>query len=508
MTQSCQGGAVVQLVAIGLADAVLTGKPLVTFWRFVHKPYTNFSLETQVLDFTAGVPNFGSSPKCNLDRIGDLVYYMYLVADLPGIGLEYPKAAPTSILNNSDDAAGDLVEPYWTQAVGQALIESTTFFIGGQCIDQIYSEFLFIWEELTGQPGKRLVEMTGNYRSVLALQVASRQPRRLYVPLPYWFTMNSGMALPIVSLQFHSVAVSVNLRDHMSLLKLPYKTMNVGVNGVAADKYTLTDIKLRPEFLPQNSQAVQSHNDLQPLAANSLNAFIEVCYVFLEQRERSQFADGAFEQLFLEHQNATTSVDQSISGTNAFGSDKTINFELNFNHPIVELFWVARLGIHEKLKTVAVPEFNEWFNFGGPLDQVTEVPIDPVKKVALRLNNAYRFGPVEGRYFRLVTPYQFHTNIPIDHIYSYSFALQPEDIQPSGSCNFSRIDNTKMEITFDGRNFVGPRNTSTLPTVNIPLPEPDASNPSENSTLTFMVFATNWNILRFKFGLSGKRFAN
>ena len=135
----------------------------------------------------------------------------------------------------------------------------------------------------------------------------------------------------------------------------------------------------------------------------------EVCYVFLEQRERSQFADGAFEQLFLEHQNATTSVDQSISGTNAFGSDKTVNFELNFNHPIVELFWVARLGIHEKLKTVAVPEFNEWFNFGGPLDQVTEVPIDPVKKVALRLNNAYRFGPVEGRYFR------FGNSVSVSH---------------------------------------------------------------------------------------------
>ena len=65
-----------------------------------------------------------------------------------------------------------------------------------------------------------------------------------------------------------------------------------------------------------------------------------------------------------------------------------------------------------------------------------------------------------------------------------------------------------MEITFDGRNFVGPRSTVNNPTVNVPLPEPDASNPSENSTLTFMVFATNWNILRFKFGLSGKRFAN
>jgi len=497
---SCQGGAVVQLVAIGLADAVLTGKPLVTFFRFVHKPYTNFALETQLLDFTSGVPQFGSCPKCNLDRIGDLVYWLYLVADLPGIGLSYPKAAPTKILENSDDTTGALVEPYWTQGVGHALIEQTTFFIGGQSIDQIYSEFLYIWEELTGQPGKRLVEMTGNYRSVLALQVASRQPRRLYVPLPYWFTMNSGLALPIVSLQFHSVSINVKLREYLSLLKLPFKTMNQGVDGAAADVYTPSDIQLRPLFRAQISSDTQPVGQLAALSNNSLHAFIEVCYVYLDQRERSQFADGAFEQLYLEHQHTSSSVDQSISTTNSFGTDKKVNLELNFNHPIVELFWVARLGIHEKFKSVAVPEFNEWFNFGGPSDTVTQVPIDPVKDVALRLNNANRFGCVEARYFRLVTPWQFHTNIPIDHIYSYSFALQPEDIQPSGSCNFSRIDSIKLEVTFDGRTFVGPRLA--------PVNEPSVQDPSENSTLTFLVFATNWNILRFKYGLSGKRFAN
>ena len=172
MSGLSSSGAVTQMTAQGLADAVLTGNPQVTFWRFVAKAYTNFALETQLLDFTAGVPNFGAFPKCNLDRIGDLVYWMYVVFDLPGIGaITYGTGgAPNTI------ATGEY-RPFWTRAIGQALIESANFFIGGQNIDYMKGEFLFIWEELTGQPGKRLIEMTGNYRTLAALQTARARAR-------------------------------------------------------------------------------------------------------------------------------------------------------------------------------------------------------------------------------------------------------------------------------------------------------------------------------------------
>jgi hypothetical protein len=121
------------------------------------------------------------------------------------------------------------------------------------------------------------------------------------------------------------------------------------------------------------------------------------------------------------------------------------------------------------------------------------VAIDPIDRIQLRLNNATRFGDVEGRYFRLVQPWQHHTNIPREFIYSYSFALQPEDVQPSGSCNFSRIDNTQLNVNFNRHLFFGPT---------------EAGSTDGNTSITFLVFATNWNILRFKYGLGGKRFAN
>jgi len=492
---SCNGGAVIQLVSTGVPDAVLTGDPTVTFWRFVHKMYTNFAMEAQQLDFSSGTAQFGANPKCNLDRIGDIVYWMYFVADLPGIGLAYPRAAATKILSNDDDVAHDPVEPYWTHDVGHAMLVNSAFYIGGQPVDTIQSEFMFIWEELSGHPGKRLVEMTGAYKSEVALQIASRQPRRLYVPLPFWFTASSGSALPIVSLQFHTVAVSVQIRAYQDLLRLTWKAMND-----VAYSYVLSDIQVRALYRPSTTSAVQPLADLSALSNNSLSARIEVCYVYLDETERAQFASGAFEQLMVEHQYAPVAVDQSVSGTNTYGSDKKVSVDMTFNHPISELFWVARRRICEKFSLVTTPEFNNWFDFSGPADVITTMPIDPVKDATVRLNGAYRMNITEGRYFRLVQPWQHHSNIPESFVYSYSFSLVPEMSQPSGSCNFSRIDNTTLDLTIDGRMFLGPRVTlASAPTV---------LDPSANSSITILVFATDWNVLRFKFGLAGVRFSS
>jgi hypothetical protein len=248
---------------------------------------------------------------------------------------------------------------------------------------------------------------------------------------------------------------------------------------------------------------------------SDLGGFIEVCYVYLDQRERSKFADGAFEQLMIEHQDTNTQVNYNVATANQYaGNDRKIQYEINFNHTIIELYWVARLGAYEAWQgqnQVGLYNdlYNQWFKFDGGAQKYGQTHYDPVRTVQLLLNNASRFGDVEGRYFRLVQPWQHHTNIPGQgytysvyskttttggFIYSYSFALQPEDVQPSGSCNFSRIDNTKLNATLDRHIFYGPSNSSTAT---------DA-----NGTVTFMVFATNWNILRFKYGLGGKRFAN
>lgn len=482
------GGAVNQLVSLGLADGVLTAKPVITFWRHVIKRYTNFALEDHDLDFNQGQAQFGSSPSCNLDRIGDLVYWMYVRIDLPGLGLV--SADGQSIIGPEDkDDKGVSMEPYWTHAVGQAAVENASFYIGGQQIDSIAAEMSYVWEELSGAPGKRLQEMTGKFDLVQSLQVLSRQPRTMYVPLYFWFTLNSGLALPLVSLQFHSVKVRIDFRKLLDLLKLTAPAHAAG--------YTLSQIKARPAFNPGNYNPAtkQPVTDLTPLTNSSMAAHILITYVYLEQNERAKFASGAFECIIPQHQQFMQTADQTVTAVYGTGTNKIVRNDLNFNHTVMEIFWVVRQHCREHYKdTMPIsPTYNDWFNFCGPPDIVTQLPIDPVRSARLLLNNANRWEQREGRYFRLLQPFQHHTNIPDKFIYCYSFALQPQDIQPSGTCNFSRIDTTVLELELDGRLFYGPTTV-------------DGND--GNGLVSIFVFCRNWNVLRFKFGLGGLRFAN
>ena len=490
---SSLGGAVNQLVSLGLADGVLTAKPVITFWRHVIKRYTNFALEAHDLDFNQGQAQFNSTPSCNLDRIGDLVYWMYVRIDLPGIGL--PNIAGDAIVGPLDvDVDLKSIEPYWTHAIGQAMVERASFFIGGQCIDEITCEMSYIWEELSGAPGKRLQEMTGKYESITSLQVLSRQPRILYVPLYFWFTLNSGLALPLVSLQFHSAKVQIKFRKLLDLLKL---TCSAQGNVAPGNNYTLSQIQERPLFNPgnYNPATLQPVTDLTTLTNSSMSAQILVTYVYLDQNERAKFAEGAFESVIPQHQSFVQTADQNVTTTFGTGSNKIVRNDLTFNHTVMELFWVIRMRVNEDFRETnpCTNNYNNWFDFSGPQDLVTALPLDPVRSARLLLNNANRWEQREGRYFRLVEPFQHHTNIPQKFVYSYSFALQPQDIQPSGTCNFSRIDSTVLELELDGRLFYGP-------SIN--------GGSDGNSSASILVFARNWNVLRFKFGLGGLRFAN
>jgi hypothetical protein len=141
---------------------------------------------------------------------------------------------------------------------------------------------------------------------------------------------------------------------------------------------------------------------------------------------------------------------------------------LNFNHPIIELMWAVKRQCQMNV--------NNWFNYSGKWGR------DPVKYVHLRLNNLPRFSAKEGRYFRLVEPYQYHTLIPESFTYCFSFALFPEEPQPSGSMNASRIDNVELIL--------------------------ELQDELTDEQVQIVVFGRNWNIFRYREGLGGVAFSN
>jgi hypothetical protein len=272
---------------------------------------------------------------------------------------------------------------------------------------------LHIWNELT-QTAEREVgynNMIGNI-SDLYTPAASVTGRTLYIPLVFFFNKSTGLALPLIALQYHEVKINIEFR--------------------AAAECFITDDGANPDGgLPAFT-----------------NASLWVDYVYLDTDERRRFAQVAHEYLIDQLQFTG---DESISQT-------AVKLRLNFNHPCKEFVWVSQLD------SVVAANINQWTNYtnaagfaGGHL----------LVDAKLQLNGHDRFATRLADYFGLVQPYQHHTRTPATGIYVYSFGLKPEEHQPSGTCNLSRIDNATFQFTM-----------------------------STNSAQKIKVFATNYNILR------------
>jgi hypothetical protein len=441
---------------------------------------------------------FGSESQITLNRNGDLIYYMYCVVDLPGItacdkeaencagivgGNQFPscgapcdpckasdKAVFEEYLEDGYTAAGSVEQndmmkrakdrwvrdryqgcsslecgeeqvdcptalcpelggswAHYSNAIGQLLIRAARIVIGGSTIDTLYSDYLFMYEELSGKSGRRLTEMVGKRYSRTSLILDSRARRTLYIPLPFWFSQHSGQALSLASLQFHGVQVHIHFEALEKLI------VTSGPNVV-----------------------VKSCGTGCCVTNADLSACIESTYVYLDDNERTKFATTAFETLITQVQSYQI---QSCASQ--------VRMALNFNHPVIELLWAVRRSCQERC--------NAWFNYSG-IDAR-----DPVQSAALYLNNQVRFNK-PGSYLRMVQPYQHHSNIPDCFIYVFSFALHPEDPTPSGSCNMSRIDH--VDLTLQLQDSLG------------------------KEQVTVIVFARNFNILRFRDGLGGLAYAN
>ena len=275
--------------------------------------------------------------------------------------------------------------------VGHNLIDTVYVEIGGQTIDTHYGDWLNIWNELT-----QTAEKEAGYNTMIGNTVAlttvtdtadttSTLAATLYVPLQFWFCRNPGLALPLIALQYHEVKFNITFRD-------------------AADLYTKT-------------------GDGAVTVGSTFDASLYIDYIYLDTDERRQFAQVQHEYLIEQLQFTGA---ESVTG----GSQSSIKSKLALNHPCKELIWVVQ------------EDNNELADYAG-----AAAGGHSVVDAKLQLNGQDRFSVRDGAYFNLVQPYQHHTRIPAVGIYVYSFALNPEQHQPSGTVNMSRIDNATLQLT-------------------------------------------------------------
>jgi len=309
----------------------------------------------------------------------------------------------------------------------------------------------------------------------------STNTNSVYLPLLFFFNRNPGLYLPLIALQYHEVRMDFDLSSYFQ----SYFT-----------------------------------NNIFEVWAN---------YVYLDTEERRRFAQKGHEYLIEQVQHTGGDSITLATAPSTTGSATAQTVRLSFNHPVKELIWcyqntnptqynsmwnfsssasnvnvtcspAPQLAIGALPHTVGAPRIYSnvscltgaqltsnattgvsWVEEGSSnVVAASQVEVGPLYSFKLVLNGQDRFKEQSGKYFNQYQPYVYHTGVPYPGIYAYSFALQPEEHQPTGTCNFSRIDNAQVALNIKGC----------------------ATTPLQR------MFAVNYNILRIQSGMGGLAFSN
>jgi len=450
------GGGLMQLVAYGAQDIYLTGKPQITFFKSVYRRYTNFAVESIRQD-VLGTPQFGTQVSVTISRNADLLKRLWIEYS----PYDILSGVPTGLLGYEGVTVG--------ANLGHTLIEYVDIEIGGQLIDRHYGKWLTIWNYLTepnptGEQGaidnfatgpgeysnntsfspsgtgdnavtevypraSKYNRMSYNHRAQVGVTTNAGAAQMAWVPLQFWFCRNPGLAIPLVSLQYHEVKFYISINQLALVMNMP----STQLTGTEFSRFA-----------------------------------VYADYVYLDTTERRQFAQNSHEYL--------------IDQVQVLESVSAINIKLTFNHPVKELIWApVPLPVSGTTRSTVVP--------GGstPNKGFTQSTFTNANNYRLVLNGTDRFSARDITYFTRNQVWECHTGfgsvIFPDCIAVYSFALRPEEHQPSGTCNFSRIDVAQLQRSATYTNGE---------------PTPDIID----------IYAVNYNIFRVNSGMGGVVYSN
>jgi len=517
-----------QLVAYGAQDVYLTGNPQITFWKVVYRRHTNFAVESIEQVFN-GMGDFGKKVVCQIQRNGDLITKMYLKVVLPAL------------------ASGSS----WTPKVGHAMIKTVELNIGGTPIDKHYGDWMNVWYELARKFAheRGYDQMIGNTTELTASSVGTPQAT-LYVPLYFFCCRNDGLALPLIATQYHDTRVEIEFQPLSQLLCGTSASSSASMVSCSLFvDYVYLDSEERKKFAQASHEyLIEQVQFTGAESVSSANAkfrlnFNHPCKALYWNLQQDKFLNSTGSKKFLAWNprdwNSTQVVatkraalawgtrDASTGLITAAGTTElavainaakcVLASDVSLNAPGVygDLENVVILGslLPLHLVSTAVSDLvttglatrvssgdgaassdivvRQWDNYGVFLNR----SVNPIDQVLLQLNGQDRFSKRDGAYFNYVMPWQCHSNTPCDGVNMFSFALNPEEHQPSGTCNMSRIDNATLNI-----DFVASANVLT------------STGVSSVSLSTFAgkcnIYATNYNVLRIMSGMAGLAYSN
>jgi len=536
------GGGLMQLVAYGAQDVYLTGNPQITFWKVSYKRHTNFAMESIEQTFN-GQADFGRRVTCTISRNGDLAYRTYLQVTLPEISQSLKNTGGGNVYARWLDFPGEqLISQVEVEIGGQRIDRQfgDWMHIWNQLTmsteqQRGYFKMIGNTTQLTFITDPSFNDIDGPCDANAPRQVCA--PRNalpettLYVPLQFWFCRNPGLALPLIALQYHEVKINLDIRPIEECLWAMSSLSTGSVKVTSAYNQSLVAASLYVDyvFLDTDERRRMAQNPHEYLieqlqftgdeSVGSSSNKIKLNFnhpvkelIWVVQPDKnvdycSSLESGSILNRLLGAQpfNYTDAVDALPNAIMAFGShDSVVNAAGNAFINSSGLFTDAAAqdvqnttpatswwhgGAATDATTYNLPNFGSGVASGvsdAGTFVLTETSLDmhcwgenPVVTAKLQLNGQDRFSEREGTYFDLVQPHQHHTRAPDTGINLYSFALRPEEHQPSGSCNFSRIDNATLQLVLSNATVEG------------------------TNTAKVRVYAVNYNVLRVMSGMGG-----
>ena len=530
-----------QIVAYGAQDLFLTGTPEITYWKVSYRRHTNFAMESIEQTFQ-GQADFGRRVSAVLSRNGDLAYRTYLQVTLPEINQQMKKDGKDGVYARWLDYIGEQMIAQVEVEIGGQRIDrqyGDWMHIWNQLT--MSSEQQKGYWKMIGHTTQLTYITDPSFANVAGPCAGSGGPAQvcaprnalpettLYVPLQFWFTKNPGLALPLIALQYHEVKINLDIRPIgeclwavNSLSSTTPGTMSVTQayqqSLVAASLYIDyifldTDERRKMAQNPHEYLIEQLQFTGDESVGSSSNKiklnFNHPCkeLIWVVQPDANvdycaslEGGSTLFKTLGAQPFNYTDAIDALPNAVHAFGSPYSVGGENAF---ITSSGLFETPGAHDVTK-----ETNGHWEHptdtmfkGGTSDPagvsdagtfvLAETALDmhcwgenPVVTAKLQLNGQDRFSEREGSYFDVVQPYQHHTRAPDCGINLYSFALRPEEHQPSGSCNFSRIDNAVLQLVLSSGTVAG------------------------TATAKVRVYALSYNVLRVMSGMAGIAYSN
>jgi hypothetical protein len=549
------GGGLLQLVAYGAQDAYISGNPQITFWKGLFKRHTNFAMEPFRINFSGQV-QWGTKQTAMVGRHADLLYSTYVEVVLPKTipapagwtGARNSDGTVDYYWNNDGSSLGYNLIRHVELDIGGQLIDrmySEFMTIWGGLTSE-YHQLVKLTNLLQGPcEGDGAARLA--YGPGCATDGRQNKLNILYIPLPFFFTRNPGAALPLIALQYHEVKINV-LWNEPQLIAGNFNNAAVGNNQPGIQflpqavqaalyiDYIYLDTEERRrmaqashEYLIEQTQfnedkGIRGANNridltfnhpvkeliwvVQPagytdcrVAANNTRPYAYTTYVGTYNNEQQDSTSGGGSGAKFDFKfNKDGSVDVDLADP---GSGYVVGETLTFN---ASSFGTGAIAYADgnfvlTVNTVTTGAITSFTVTSGTQRQVAVTrlrpftyDVDPVFEQWLQINGQDRLDRRYGDYFNRVQPYQHHTGrlTPGGGVYMYSFALRPEEHQPSGTCNFSRIDTATIVMNMAG--------TSGEPGF--------GPNATDEGDWNVRVYAVNYNVLRVMSGMGGLAYSN